>query len=184
VIKHGVIADATLLSLVEARVEAARAGDAALLAELVARSCAVKARIVAADERETTGVRALLNFGHTVGHALESASHARPDPWRHGEAVALGMLAAARVGTALGVGAADLEPRLCALFARLGLPCDLDQQLDAGTLARIAVDKKRGQGMVSFVVVDRVGSARLVSLTQARLTEILLPRPSTASSHS
>jgi 3-dehydroquinate synthase len=176
VIKHGVIADAALLSLVETRVDAARAGEPALLAELVARSCAVKARIVAADERETTGARALLNFGHTVGHALEAASHTRPDPWRHGEAVALGMLAAARVGAALGVGAADLESRLRALFARLGLPCDLDSQLDADTLARMAVDKKISQGAVSFVVVDQVGSAHLEPLTLARVSEILLPR--------
>jgi 3-dehydroquinate synthetase len=190
VIKHGAIADVSLLELIEGRAAAARAGDPALIAELVARSCTIKARVVAADERETSGTRALLNFGHTVGHALESASHAEPttdprndprndpgndqDPLRHGEAVALGMLAAARVGVALGAGDATLEARLEALFAAVGLPTDLDRRLNAEVLARVAVDKKRAHGGLGFVVVERVGSAHLERIQVAQLSDVLL----------
>ena len=172
VIKHGFIADAPLVEFLERNAAAVRAGDPELLAELVARSCAIKARVVGSDERETTGARALLNFGHTVGHALESASHAHGDPLRHGEAVGLGMLAAARVQAA--EGGAALEPRIRTLLDAVGLPTDLDRRLSPGTLARVAVDKKRGGDHISFVVVDEPGRAHLVPLTPARIHEILL----------
>lgn len=172
VVKHALIADEKLLALLEARAAEARGGDAALTAELVARSCAIKARVVGRDERETSGARALLNFGHTVGHALESASQRERDPLRHGEAVALGMLAAARVGKALGAG--DLEPRIARLLTALGLPTGLDARLSPSALAHVAVDKKRGAGTIAFVVVDAPGQARLVPLAPERIHEILL----------
>ena len=172
VVKHALIADLPLLELLEAKAAAARAGDPALLADLVARSCTIKARVVGSDERETSGARALLNFGHTVGHALEAASHAQHDPLRHGEAVALGMLAAARVHRA--TGGADLEPRIAALLAAVGLPIDLDRRLSPEALARIAVDKKRSGDDISFVVVDEPGRARLIPIAAARIHEILL----------
>ena len=172
VIKHAFIADVPLLERLEGCAANACAGDPTLLEELVARSCAIKARVVGADERETTGARALLNFGHTVGHALEAASHKMPDPLRHGEAVALGMLAAARVGKALG--GVDLEPRLRALCAAVRLPVDLDRRLSHEALARVAVDKKRGGDLLHFVVVDEPGTARLVPLAPSRISEILL----------
>lgn len=172
VIKHALIADAPLLGFLEEKAAAARAGEPALLAELVARSCAIKARVVGSDERETSGARALLNFGHTVGHALESASHVQHDPLRHGEAVALGMLAAARIHRASG--GADLEPRIGALLAAVGLPTDLDRRLSPEALARVAVDKKRGGDHINFVVVDEPGRARLTPISPARIHEILL----------
>jgi 3-dehydroquinate synthase len=176
VVKHGLIADAPLLELMETRAQAARAGEPQLIAELVARSCAIKARVVGDDERETTGQRALLNYGHTVGHALEAASHHTDAPLAHGEAVALGMLAAARIGKAIGL--PDLEGRIAALSRALGLPVDLDARLSKATLARVAVDKKRGGEHIQFVVVDQPGAARLVPLTPARIHEILLgPSP-------
>jgi len=172
VIKHGFIADAPLVAFLEQHAAALRDGDLELTADMIARSCAIKARVVGADERETTGARALLNFGHTVGHALESASHAHGDPLRHGEAVGLGMLAAARIAAAEGGPA--LEPRIRALLDAVGLPTDLDRRLSPGTLARVAVDKKRGGEHIGFVVVDEPGRARLVPLTPARIHEILL----------
>ncbi len=172
VIKHALIADASLLDFLEHNAAAARAGDPGLLAALVARSCAIKARVVGSDERELSGARALLNFGHTVGHALESASHAEPDPLRHGEAVALGMLAAARVQQACG--GAALESRIRALLDAVGLPTNLDRRLSPGALARVAVDKKRGGEHINFVVVDEPGRARLTPLSPARIHEILL----------
>jgi 3-dehydroquinate synthase len=175
VVKHALIADAELLTLLERRAADARAGDPALLAELVLRSCAIKARVVGDDERELTGARALLNFGHTVGHAIESASH-KSHPLRHGEAVALGMLAALRIGRGVNPqgGAAALEPRVAALLQALALPTNLDAWLSAETLARVAVDKKRGGDTLGFVVVDTPGTARLVPLPPLRIHEILL----------
>ena len=172
VIKHALIADAGLLALLEQNAAAAQKGDPELIAELVARSCTLKAFVVGTDERETTGARALLNFGHTVGHALESASHAERNPLRHGEAVGLGMLAAARIAAAEGGPA--LEPRIRKLLEAVGLPTDLDGRLSPGTLARVSVDKKRGGDHIQFVVVDEPGRARTVPLTPTRIHEILL----------
>jgi 3-dehydroquinate synthase len=173
VVKHAVIADEELLARLESRAAGARAGEPEFLAELVRASCALKARVVGDDERETMGRRALLNFGHTIGHAIESASQKQPKPCRHGEAVALGMLAAARVGESLGT-SQGLEARLRALYAPLGLPTELDRLLTPEMLARVSVDKKKSAEKLSFVVVDRPGAARLVELPTAKLSEILL----------
>ncbi len=184
IVKHGVIADPSLLALLEERAEDARKPieEPVLLGELVRRSCTIKAQVVAADERETDvgqpgGGRARLNFGHTVGHALESASahaHSAAGPLRHGEAVALGMLAAARIGVALGPGDPTLEARLEKLLPRLGLPIDLDRRLDAGVLERLNVDKKRSGARIHMVLVDRIGSTVITPVEPARLAEILL----------
>jgi 3-dehydroquinate synthase len=186
IVKHAVIADAELLTQIEARAEDARdpVQHAAFIGELVRRSCAIKAEIVSSDERELLtdapgGGRARLNFGHTVGHALESASASASSagddgPLRHGEAVGLGMLAAARLGAALGVGDRALEGRLLALLPRLGLPVDLDRRLNAATLERVKVDKKRTGGLLQLVVVDRLGSSQLYPIAPERLGEILL----------
>jgi 3-dehydroquinate synthase len=182
VIKHGVIADARLLELVEEHgadaLATERAESLPILSEYVARSCVVKARVVAADERETRpagdGGRAQLNFGHTIGHAIEAASLETAEPLRHGEAVALGMIAAARIGARLGVGDAGLEKRLVRLLRQLGLPTDLDRRLDAATLARVGVDKKRVSKTVNFVVVKAIGAPALVPVEPAALAALLL----------
>jgi 3-dehydroquinate synthase len=181
IVKHAAIADPELLKLIEERADEVRppSADLQLLGSLVKRSCEIKAKVVSADERELLveqpgGGRARLNFGHTVGHALESASHASADPLRHGEAVALGMLAAARVGVALGTGDSTLEARLSSLLPRLGLPNDLDRRLDAPTLERIKVDKKRSGNLLQFVLVDRVGSTVISPIPPERIVEILL----------
>jgi 3-dehydroquinate synthetase len=130
------------------------------------------------DERETAaedpaGGRARLNFGHTVGHAIEAASLETDAPLKHGEAVALGMLAAARVGATLGAGDATLEARLRALLPRLGLPVDLDPWLRPEVLARVAVDKKRAGAKLRFVIVPRLGESATVELTPEALGEML-----------
>lgn len=183
--KHAVIADELLLEQIEREAERLRAGDPVLLAEVIDRSVAIKAAVVSADEEERDtvdplGGRARLNFGHTVGHAIESASHDRGAPLRHGESVALGMLAAARVGARLGLGDATLEERLARLWPRLGLPSELDRVLDelfsgqGEALARwLEVDKKRRGEVVRFVLVDRVGSTRLHRLPIGRVVELV-----------
>jgi 3-dehydroquinate synthase len=178
IVKHGVIADVSLLERIEANAEALAVADRPVLAPVIERSCAIKAAVVAADERELSdapdGGRAKLNFGHTVGHALESASHRTADPLRHGEAVALGMLAAARLGAALAAGDPTLEARLLSLLPRLGLPVDLDRRLSPEVLARVGVDKKRAGAHVKVVVASPIGSSRLVPVEPARIAEILL----------
>jgi shikimate kinase/3-dehydroquinate synthase len=141
-------------------------------ASVVSRSIAYKAAVVGRDERERTGHRALLNLGHTIGHAIESASG-----MLHGEAVALGLLAACRVSAALGH--ADREPEIRDALARTGLPVDLDRWLTDDVLARIAVDKKRVGAKVTFVTIADVGACVPHPLAIAEIQRFLrrVPTP-------
>jgi 3-dehydroquinate synthetase len=140
-----------------------------------------KAAVVASDERES-GPRALLNFGHTVGHALEglAARRGAARRLRHGEAVALGMIAAARVSRAAGTCGPDVESRITALLARLGLPIDLDGQPELPeALEHLGRDKKAVTGPdgatgINFVCVERVGRALLARLTPAAVGSAVL----------
>ncbi len=172
VIKCGFIADPVILELAE------RHGadlPAAVLRDLIARAIRVKAEVVAEDETES-GRRAILNFGHTVGHALEAASGYA---LLHGEAVALGMVAALDLGAALGVGPRALADRARALLARLALPTDYARRLSPAVWERLAVDKKRRGAAIRFVFVAAPGqtvlrdvapgdiSARLATLASA-----------------
>ena len=156
--KYGFIADTALLDLLEQRPAAAVAGDADVMTEVVRRGVAVKARIVAADERES-GERALLNYGHTVGHAIETVTGY--GTYRHGEAVALGMVAAARLGERLGVSEDGLADRTVALLDRLELPTSGVRADPADLWAAMTRDKK-ARGGVRFVLCPRPGSAVVV----------------------
>ncbi|HJZ86325.1 MAG TPA: 3-dehydroquinate synthase [Polyangia bacterium] len=164
VVKYGLIADPVILDLLESQPVAPP-----LLSELVARSAAIKAQIVSRDEREA-GERTLLNFGHTVGHAIEVATSYTT--LLHGEAVALGMLAACRVSAALG-GDPALEGRLRALLTRLGLPTELEPYLHPHVLAHMATDKKHAASRVRFVVCERAGRARTEWLEMADVERML-----------
>lgn len=162
VAKYGFIADPEVLARLEARPGDAVAGDAELLADVVARGVAVKADLVARDEREA-GDRALLNYGHTIGHAIESATGYAT--YLHGEAVGLGMVAAARLGEALGVSAPGLAERTVALLDALGLPTGGVVADPAAVRAAIGRDKKaRGSGEAGwrFVLCEHPGRARVV----------------------
>ena len=136
--------------------------------EMIRACVAYKAQIVSRDERERTGHRALLNLGHTVGHAIESASGLH-----HGEAVGLGLVAAARVSAALGVASPDLEPRVVEALRRTGLPHDLEPYLSDDVLARVGVDKKRVADKVRFIVVREVGACEPVEIAITELPRIL-----------
>ena len=161
VVKCGFIADAALLEILE-RLPAGEAPlPEATAAELVARAVRVKAEVVAEDETES-GRRAILNFGHTVGHALEAASGY---DLLHGEAVGLGMLAALSLGEARGLGTPALTARAAALLARLGLPVDLRPRLSKEVLERVTVDKKRRGGAIKFVFCPAAGETRLVDVS-------------------
>jgi 3-dehydroquinate synthase len=160
VVKCGFIADPEILGLLE------RSGpelSPELTLDLVTRAVRVKAEVVAGDETEG-GRRAILNFGHTIGHALEAASGYE---LLHGEAVGLGMIAALDLGAALGIGPPELAARARALLGCLGLPTDAARRLDADVLARLAVDKKRHGGQIRFVFCPAAGQAHLqdVALT-------------------
>lgn len=157
IIKHAIIRDRALFDdlLQTGRVPPA---DAPALARLIARNVAIKAAIVAADERETTGLRAVLNFGHTVGHAIENA--AGYGRYLHGEAVALGMVAAAH----LSVAKAGLPPAerdaIVALLAAYKLPVVLPPDLATDAILEpLLRDKKFADGRVRFVLSPAIGDA-------------------------
>lgn len=171
VVKTAIIGDAALLDLLEAAPDRALARDAAHLSEIVRRSIRVKARVVSQDEREA-GLRALLNLGHTVGHALEAvAGYAR---LAHGEAVSLGLVAALRIGTALGVTPAAFAQRIEALLAQLGLPHDIANEPLEDALALIGHDKKRAGQKVRFIIARGAADVDMVDLDLSELQRIVL----------
>ncbi|MCE3286260.1 MAG: 3-dehydroquinate synthase [Steroidobacteraceae bacterium] len=155
-IKYGLIDDAGFLEWIERHVESLAALDTAALVHAVRRSCEIKARIVAADEREL-GQRALLNFGHTFGHAIETA--AGYGEWLHGEAVAMGMLLAADMSRHLGwLADADVQ-RVHDLLRRAGLPTTAPAIGAARALELMGMDKKVLQGRIRLVLLRRPGEA-------------------------
>ncbi len=156
VIKYGVIADAAMFRRLERGMDRLLARDPAELAWVVARSCAVKASVVGRDETES-GLRAILNYGHTVGHALEAIS--AYGKWLHGEAIAVGQVVASELSVArMGMSRADAD-RVRALLERAGLPTGVN--LSAGERRRLAeamqLDKKVVGGEVRFVLARKVG---------------------------
>jgi shikimate kinase/3-dehydroquinate synthase len=172
VVKSAAIGDAALFEQLEAEPEAVVRREPARVMDLALRSVAVKAAIVARDEREA-GDRALLNFGHTVGHALEAEGNF--SRLTHGEAVSLGMVAALRVGVAQRVTPPELADRVTRLLARLGLPVDLDAQPLSAALPLVALDKKRRRGAIRFVLLHALGDARTHEIAPAALGPILAP---------
>ncbi|KQY51344.1 3-dehydroquinate synthase [Lysobacter sp. Root494] len=166
VAKYGAIFDADFLPWLDRHADALLARDDAALAEAIARSCEFKADVVARDPYER-GHRALLNFGHTFGHAIEAAqgyAGTGRDALNHGEAVAVGMVLAARLSTVLGLAPAEDAERLESLLQRFGLPTAVPGGLDAQSLiARMRLDKKADAQGLRFVLWDGAGSARVVA---------------------
>jgi 3-dehydroquinate synthase len=161
VVKYGAIADAPFLDWIDAHADALLAMDDTALAEAIARSCAHKAAIVARDPFEH-GDRALLNFGHTFGHAIETEQGY--GALNHGEAVAVGMVLAARLSERLGLSRSGDTARLHALLARLGLPVELPAGLDpAALLVHMRLDKKAQGDGLRFIVWDGAGRARVLA---------------------
>ena len=159
VVKYGVIASRPLFDLVSSNLKSLFAHDENLLSPLVADCCRIKADVVAADEREA-GARRTLNFGHTVGHALEAITKYRR--FRHGEAVAYGMLAAARISTARGLLPDDDERRLRDLVVRMGpLPVVTDLRISEA-LEAVRHDKKVTDGRLHFVLANGIGATTIV----------------------
>jgi 3-dehydroquinate synthase len=159
VVKYGAIHDPAFLDWIEGHAAPLLARDEETLAVAIQRSCEIKAAIVAQDERES-GTRALLNFGHTFGHAIESA--AGYGNWLHGEAVAAGMALAARFSVAQGRLAESDARRLVALLERLGLPVKPPSIPAPVWLEYMGRDKKNEAGRVTLVLLDRLGHASIV----------------------
>jgi 3-dehydroquinate synthase len=157
VIKYGLICDAEFFAWLEDHQEEVLSRQPEALMHVIERSCRNKAEVVAADERES-GRRALLNLGHTFGHAIETGMGY--GAWLHGEAVAAGMRAAADLSARLGwISAGDCE-RARALIARAGLPVDLPAELSTDRfIALMAVDKKVEAGQLRLVLLDGIGSS-------------------------
>ena len=163
VVKYGLIDQPDFFAWAEANAAALLDGDRGLTAHAIATSCRAKARIVAADEREA-GQRALLNLGHTFGHALEAAC-GYADILLHGEAVAIGMVLAFRLSARLGLCAGDDADRIERHLAAVGLPTSpkaIDRRFDAADLIdRMHQDKKVTDGRITFVLARGIGQAFL-----------------------
>jgi 3-dehydroquinate synthase len=158
------------VALLERCAEGLLAGELEATSEAVRMSVKLKARIVTEDEKES-GVRATLNLGHTVGHAIEAASGFVG--LRHGEAVALGMVAAFRLAERLGAGSTQASQRLLALLRRLGLPTELDRHLDERTLGFMHADKKRKGGKVRFIVPGAPGQTEQRALSVEEISALV-----------
>ncbi|WP_290650066.1 3-dehydroquinate synthase [Aquisalimonas sp.] len=157
VIKYGLIRDPDFFVWLEDNLEALLARDTGALADTIERSCANKADVVAADEREQ-GVRATLNLGHTFGHAIETATGY--SSWLHGEAVAAGMAMAAHLSADLGWLSEEEHHRVTALLRRAGLPLTPPQSMTPTQFLEImAVDKKAQQGRIRLVLQQGIGRA-------------------------
>jgi 3-dehydroquinate synthase len=156
VIKYGVIADAELFAYLELNMERVLRRDAEVLSHIIPRCGEIKAGVVSRDERES-GLREILNFGHTFGHALESVTKYRR--YLHGEAVAWGMIAAALLGRELGITGADEVSRVASLIRRMGKMPDWPRVVPKMLIAAMLSDKKARAGKLRFVLSPHVGEA-------------------------
>ena len=160
IIKYGLIRDVPFFNWLENNIEALVARDAAALTYAIQRSCENKAAVVAADEREE-GERALLNLGHTFGHAIETGLGY--GAWLHGEAVAAGMVIAARVSQAMGMLTATDVARIVAVLERAGLPVTAPDFGLERYLQLMGIDKKVEGGKIRFILLHAIGSAFLTA---------------------
>ncbi len=170
VIKYGAIADESFLVWLESNIEALLGRDAPALTHAIQRSCEIKAAVVAADERES-GLRAHLNFGHTFGHAIEAALGY--GTWLHGEAVGCGMVLAADLSRRLGTIDAARSQRIADLVRRAGLPTHLPPVSAERLLDSMRVDKKREGASIRFVLLDGQAKARVQTVDDAVLREVI-----------
>ncbi|MEZ5640838.1 MAG: 3-dehydroquinate synthase [Burkholderiaceae bacterium] len=174
VIKYGPIHDMAFFDWIEAHIDALRALEPSALAHAVQRCCEIKAEVVGQDERES-GLRAILNFGHTFGHAIEAGMGY--GAWLHGEGVGAGMVMAAELSRELGLVDAAFVERLTRLIGRAGLPVRgpvLDAADNAGRyLTLMRVDKKAEAGEIRFVLIDGPGRAVVRPAPDALVRQVI-----------
>ncbi len=170
VIKYGPIADMEFLGWIEAHVQGLMHRDPVLLAHAVKRSCEIKAWVVEKDERES-GLRAILNFGHTFGHAIEAGLGY--GEWLHGEAVGCGMVMALNLSHRLGLVDISFVERVATLIRKAGLPTTGPALGARRYLELMQVDKKTEAGEIKFVVIERPGTAAVRSAPDALVSEVI-----------
>jgi 3-dehydroquinate synthase len=166
VIKYGVILDADFFAFLEQNAEAILAREPRALCHMVAHSCRLKADVVSKDEREETGLRAVLNFGHTIGHAIESVSGYGAH-YHHGEAVAVGMVAEGQLAARIGWVPDDLAVRIRRLVERFGLPASAGELNPDAMLDAMSRDKKNLKGRIRFVLPRAIGRVELTDAPTA-----------------
>ena len=171
VIKYGVIADAKLFAFLEKRMDAILRRDAKALEFVIQRSIAIKAQVVSKDERES-GLREILNFGHTFGHALESVTRYRH--FQHGEAVAWGMMCAALLGHEVAGTPADVVSRIVALVRQMGPLPPWPDATPREMMDAMRSDKKTRGGKLRFVLSKKLGQARTFDGVPEKTVECVL----------
>ena len=168
-IKHGLILDPELLAIFEELREPILALEQDVATDVIRRSVAIKADVVSQDEKETLGIRMLLNYGHTIGHAIETATgYGR---FLHGEAVSVGMMGAARIGNAMGMMSTDEVERQRTLLEGFGLPLSSPGVDTAAMSEALYSDKKVVGGALRWVLLDRIGKASVRNDVPAELVE-------------
>lgn len=173
VVKYGVIADENFFSYLEQNADKILQRDLKTLTHVVKRSCEIKAQVVSADEKES-GLRRILNFGHTMAHAIEEETHYKK--YRHGEAVAIGMLAAAQISLELGKTSAANVERLERLIKKFGMMTTC-AGLDADKLYNVTLrDKKTVGGKVNWVLMNDFGEVDISSDVPAQIVKDVFAR--------
>ena len=172
IIKYGCICDDAFFDWLTSGSDRLMAREDSMLAEAIERSCAIKARVVAADEREA-GVRAHLNFGHTFGHAIEKVQGY--GEWLHGEAVACGMVIAARISVNRGYISSHVLDRITAFLEHFNLPVCPPSEMDSDAfLAAMAGDKKVAKGKIRYILLESLGKAIVVDdVTPGEISDAL-----------
>jgi 3-dehydroquinate synthase len=170
VIKHGAIADAEFFNWIEAHRQELLNCDSGVMSHAVERSCEIKSAVVAADEKES-GIRAILNFGHTFGHAIESGLGY--GEWLHGEAVGCGMVMAADLSSRLGYLKTEEVSRIKKLIAAMGLPDCAPKLGNNRFFDLMRIDKKSEGGEIRYITLERIGKAKIEAVDDAIVEQVL-----------
>jgi len=170
VIKHGAIADATFFDWIEAHRQELLNCDSNAMSHAVERSCEIKSTVVAADEKES-GIRAILNFGHTFGHAIESGLGY--GEWLHGEAVGCGMVMAADLSSRLGYLQTEDVNRIKKLITAMGLPDSAPKLGNDRYFELMRIDKKSEGGEIRYITLEAIGKAKIEAVDDAIVNQVL-----------
>ncbi len=171
IIKYGVIEDPELFAYLEDHVDDIQKLETKCLAHIIQKSCAIKARVVEKDEHESN-YRMVLNFGHTLGHAVEALTHY--SQFKHGEAVAIGMVFAAQLSQHMGLCNAAIQDRIARLISLFGLPTRLPPFESADYIASMHRDKKAHGNHIRFIVVRQIGKIEIAdSVEESVLSEVI-----------
>lgn len=164
IIKYGVIWDRDFFEFLEKNKRSILALDPSALTNIIRRSCEIKAEVVSKDEREA-GLRAILNFGHTIGHAIETVTGYKR--YLHGEAVSIGMRAAAKLSMLLGIAREGVEDRVLSILSSYGLPVNIPAEIkDDEIISSMEIDKKALSGRLRFVLSEGIGKVRIEEVTE------------------